>query len=240
MAVIEVSESWLRQVAGDEVHEQAARFVDASQVGDLGLRGMVVWGTVGGIPAGARVLADGLEGECECGTAGLCEHAVAVALAWVREGTEEAEPDLLQVLRRQSPEWLARRLAALADGQPALTALLLAEAATGYGEEVAGQLRGYLDQVLGAMADDADEARDAQASWDPDCEDLEDLLDEVEEMVADAPGPAGELARLVIQRVTELLERDDSDGQELAEALAHAEDIRRQARREGRRDGAGR
>jgi hypothetical protein len=61
----------------------------------------------------------------------VCAHAAAAVLAWVRTGRDAGEPDLLEALQMQDPDWLATRLAELATADPALAQGLLAEAEDG-------------------------------------------------------------------------------------------------------------
>ena len=128
----------------------------------------------------------GSAGECECPADGLCAHAVAAVLAWVRTGTDADEPDLFEVLRMQDPDWLATRLAELAAADPSLAERLLAEAEDGQAlEDVAG-LRAELDEVLDELEDEAS-SLGLYDEWYPDGEALDELLDEAAEFVPDAP-----------------------------------------------------
>jgi uncharacterized Zn finger protein len=137
VAIIEVSEDGLRRAAGGEVFGQAKERVD--KVSGLRAGGPVISATVDGVPVSVRILPDGITGECECPADGLCAHAVAALLAWVRTGTDADEPDLFEVLRMQDPDWLATRLVELAAADPALAERLLAEAEDGEAlEDMAG------------------------------------------------------------------------------------------------------
>ena len=80
---------------------------------------------------------------------------VAVALAWVRTGTDKEAPDLLSVLNQQSTAWLALRLAAIADGNAELTRLLLAEAADPEVPGALAELRAELESALDAHEEEA-------------------------------------------------------------------------------------
>ena len=110
----------------------------------------------GGRRPGQRADSPGRDaGGCECPAHGLCAHAVAAVLAWVRAGADADEPDLFEVLRMQDPDWLATRLAELAAADPSLAERLLAEAEDGQAlEDVAG-LRAELDEVLDELEDEA-------------------------------------------------------------------------------------
>jgi hypothetical protein len=78
----------------------------------------------------AGVDADRAHTSCSAPAPQLCEHAVAVALTWLRSGRERREPNLPAVLRTKDPGRLAGKLAELAAGDPALTSRAL-EAAGG-------------------------------------------------------------------------------------------------------------
>ena len=105
MAIIEVSEDGVRRAAGGEVFGQAEEW--AGKVSGLRAGGPVISATVDGVPVSVRILPDGIVGECGCPAHGLCAHAAAAVLAWVRTGTDADEPDLFEVLRMQDPDWLA-------------------------------------------------------------------------------------------------------------------------------------
>jgi len=155
---------------------------------------------------------------------GLCAHAVAAALAWVRTGTDADEPDLFEVLRMQDPDWLATRLAELAAAAPALAERLLAEAEDGEAlEDVAG-LRAELNEVLDELEDEAS-SLGLYDEWYPDGEALDGLLDEAAEFVPDAPDAVRELADHVITRTERLLNYENCYGEGIAEALEKAQDV---------------
>ena len=101
MAIIEVSEDGVRRVAGGEMFGQAKEWV--GKVSELEAGGPVISATVDGVPVSVRILPDGIAGECGCPAHGLCAHAVAAVLAWVRAGTDADEPDLIEVMRVQDP-----------------------------------------------------------------------------------------------------------------------------------------
>ncbi len=184
MAIIEVSEDWVRRGAGDQVFGQAKEWAD--KVSGLRADGPVICATVDGVPVSVRILPDGIAGECGCPADGLCAHAVAAVLAWVGTGTDADEPDLFEVLRTQDPDWLAARLAELAAADPALAGRLLAEAEDGHApQEVAG-LRAELDEVLDELEDEAS-SLGLDDEWYPDGGALDELLDEAAELVPGAP-----------------------------------------------------
>ena len=90
----------------------------------------------------------------------------------------------------------------------------------------AAALRAELDDVLGELADEAREC-DPDDGWYPDTADLEDLLDEVEDLAAGTPGVARELAGHVMERISAVLAAGNCLSDDLADALARAEDLHR-------------
>ena len=167
MAIIEVSEDGVRPAAGGEVFGQAEDWV--GKVSGLETDGPVISATVDGIPVSVRILPDGITGECGCPAHGLCVHAAAAVLAWVRTGTDAGDPDLFEVLRVQDPDWLATRLAELAAADPALAERLLAEAEDGQALQDVASLRAELDEVLDKLEDEAS-SLGLHDEWYPDGE----------------------------------------------------------------------
>jgi uncharacterized Zn finger protein len=222
MAIIEVSEDRLRHVAGGEVFGQAKEWVD--KVSGLRAGGPVISATVDGVPVSVRILPDGIAGECECPADGLCAHAAAAVLAWVRTGRDADEPDLLEALRMQDPDWLATRLAELATADPALAQRLLAEAEDGEALEDVADLRAELEEMLDVLEDDAS-SLGPYDEWYPDGEALDELLDEAAEFVPDAPDAVRELADHVIIRTERLLNYENCYGEGITEALEKAQDV---------------
>ena len=222
MAIIEVSEDRVRRAAGGEVFGQAKEWVD--KVSGLRAGGPVISATVAGVPVSVRIRPDGIAGECECPAHGMCAHATAAVLACVRTGTDADEPDLLEALRMQDPDWLATRLAELAAADPSLAERLLAEAEDGQAlEDVAG-LRAELDEVLDELEDEAS-SLGLDDEWYPDGEALDELLDEAAEFVPDAPDAVRELADHVITRTERLLNYENCYGEGITEALEKAQDV---------------
>ena len=88
------------------------------KVSGLGAGGPVISATVAGVPVSVRIRPDGIAGECECPTQGLCAHAVAAVLAWVRAGTDADEPDLFEVLRMQDPDLAGHPAGGARRGRP--------------------------------------------------------------------------------------------------------------------------
>ena len=237
MATIRVSEEGLRRAAGGEVFARAVELVDADKVADLRVGGTLMSAIVAGVLVRVRILAGGIEGQCQCVVpeAGPCAHAVAAALAWVRAGRDEDAPDLYGVLRLQSRDWLASRLADLAAGDPALTALLLAEAVGAESSEALEDLRDELDDVLDELEEEAADQGE-YAEWYPDCEALDELIEEAEEFSGDAPDAVRELADHVITRVEGLLDYENCFGSDLTGALERAQEVHLEACRAGSPD----
>ncbi len=222
MAIIEVSEDGVRRAAGDQVFGQATEWADT--VSGLRADGPVICATVDGVPVSVRILPGGFAGECGCPAPGLCAHAAAAVLAWVRTGTDADGPDLFGVLRAQDPDWLATRLAELAAADPALAGRLLAEAGDGQAPQGVADLRAELDEVLDELEDEAS-SLGLYDEWYPDGEALDELLDEAAEFVPDAPDAVRELADHVITRTERLLNYENCYGEGIAEALEKAQDV---------------
>jgi uncharacterized Zn finger protein len=110
MALIEVTEEWVRSLVDDAVFRQAQDWAD--KVTGLQADGLSVEAMVDGVPIGFEVLRHGIEGRCGCPLPAPCAHAIAAALAWVRTGDDDESPsDLFEVLRIQDRDWLVSRLA---------------------------------------------------------------------------------------------------------------------------------
>ncbi len=222
MAIIEVSEDGVRRAVGGEVFGQAEDWV--GKVSGLETDGPVISATVDGIPVSVRILPDGITGECGCPAHGLCVHAAAAVLAWVRTGTDAGDPDLFEVLRVQNPDWLATRLAELAAADPALAGRLLAEAEDGQALQDVASLRAELDEVLDRLEDEAS-SLGLHDEWYPDGEALDELLDEAAEFVPGAPDAVRELADHVITRTERMLNYENCYGEGITEALKKAQDV---------------
>jgi len=95
--------------------------------------------------------------------------------------------------------------------------------------DLAAELFAEFNDVLGELADEARQCEPGD-EWYPDTDDLEDLLDEVEELAGQAPDLVRELTGQVIERIKDVLGSGQCRGDDLAEALARAEDLSRQAR----------
>jgi uncharacterized Zn finger protein len=91
MTVIEISEDRLRRTAGDDVFGQAEEL--AGKVTGLRPDGLAVTATVDGQPVSVRFSPEAITGVCDCPAGGLCAHATAAALAWVRAGSEDDGSD---------------------------------------------------------------------------------------------------------------------------------------------------
>jgi hypothetical protein len=226
VAIIEVSEERLRLIVGDEVLGQAVRLVEGEMVADVRLDGLLVSATVAGTPVSVRVLEDALAGKCPCPDETPCVHAVAAALAWVRTGTDAETPDLLAVLNGQSAQWLALRLAAIADGNAELTRLLLAEAVAPGVPGALAELRADLESALDAHEDEAaGEAEDDYGEWYPDFEDVEALIEEAGTYLEDVPGELRELADYAITRIEGLLDYENCYGSGPTDVLKMAHEL---------------
>ncbi len=225
MALVRITEESLREQAGDRVFEQALAMAD--KVAGLSADGPLIEAAVDGIPVGVRIGPRGIEARCGCPAPGPCPHAVAVALAWVRTGEDERVTDLFETLRALDRDWLARQLAELAAGDRVLSARLL-EAAAGAGAAGAAaavaDLRAEFAAELGGLAE---EARDHEHydEWYPDTGDLEELLDEAEVLLDEAPDAVRELADYVIEGIERALDFGTCYGADLTEALARAQDL---------------
>lgn len=234
MALIEVTEESLRALVDDAVFVQAAEW--AGKVTGLHADGPLVEATVDGVPAGFRVLREGIEGHCGCPLPAPCAHAVAVALAWVRTGEDDGRPsDLLEILRIQDRDWLAARLAELAAADPALAARLLADARDADVLGEVADLRAEFDEVLDDLEADA-AGQDDYGEWYPDAEELDELFDEAEALTDDVPDAVRELADHLIGRIERILNYENCYGDGMTEALTRAEDLHLDACRAGSPD----
>jgi hypothetical protein len=90
------------------------------------------------------------------------------------------------------------------------------------------ELRAELDDVLGELAEEAADC-DPDDGWYPDTMDLEDLLDEVDDLADEAPQAARELAGHVAGRIKDVLAAGNCLTDDLTDALARADELRRQA-----------
>jgi hypothetical protein len=234
MALIEVTEEWVRGLVGNAVFEQAAEWTD--KVAGLHVDGLLVEATVDGVPSGFRVLRRGIEGRCGCPLPAPCAHAIAVALVWARAGHDAEQPqELFEVLRVQDRDWLAARLAELAAADPALAGRLLDAAEDADVLTEAADLRAEFDEVLDELEA---EARDEgeYGEWYPDAEGLEELFDDAEALIDDAPDTVRDLADHLIERIERILDYSNCYGGGMTEALTRAEDLHLDACREGSPD----
>jgi uncharacterized Zn finger protein len=219
MAIIEVSEDALRDVAGDEVFGQALAWT--GKVAGLRVDGTVIEATVDGVSVRVRVLPDGIDAQCGCPEDGLCPHAVAAALAWVRTGEEKLVPGLVEVLRVQDRDWLAAQLAALAAGDPGLAARLLAEAEDPEALAEVADLRAEFDADLDDLVDELVDL-DLDDEWWPETDGLDELLVEAGELADDAPDAVRRLADHVIDRIGQL----EYEHEDLTRVLERAQALR--------------
>ncbi len=94
--------------------------------------------------------------------------------------------------------------------------------------DTAAELRAALDDVLGELAAEAGDC-DPGDGWYPDTSDLEDLLDEVEDLAKEEPDAARELAGYVAERIRDVLAAGNCLTDDLAGALARAQELRQRA-----------
>ena len=92
------------------------------------------------------------------------------------------------------------------------------------GPALAAELRAELNDVLGELAEEAGDC-DPGDGWYPDTSDLEDLLDEVEDLAGGTPDAARELAGHVAGRIRDVLAAANCLTDDLADALARAEEL---------------
>jgi uncharacterized Zn finger protein len=236
MALIEVTEEWVRGLVDDAVFRQAQDL--AGKVTGLRADGLLVEAAVDGVPAGFEVLrhGSGIEGRCGCPLRAPCAHAIAAALAWVRTGDDDESPsDLFEVLRIQDRDWLASRLAELAAADPALAARLLDEAKDADVLDEVADLRDEFDEVLDELEDEARDQGDYD-EWYPDAEGLGELFDEAEALIDETPDAVRNLADHLVERIERILDYENCYGDGVTEALTRAEDLHLDACRAGSPD----
>jgi hypothetical protein len=90
---------------------------------------------------------------------------------------------------------------------------------------LAAELRTELDRVLAGLGAEAADC-DPEDGWYPDTGPLDDLLDEVEDLVSQAPATAHGLAGHVAARLKEVLAAGHCLTADLDDALTRAEDLR--------------
>ena len=105
------------------------------------------------------------------------------------------------------------------------------------GPDPAAGLRAGLDDVLAGLAAEAGDC-DPDDGWYPDTSELDDLLDEVEDLAAQAPDVARELAGHAAVRIREVLAAGNCLTDDLADTLARVQEL--QAGGLGRGPGQGR
>lgn len=240
MASVEITEQTVRSQAGEEAFESGRSLSDRGAVDTVTVEGTRIGARVDDVAVNLRITTKGLGAECpytRCAdpVPRLCEHAVAVALTWLRSGTERPEPNLLAVLRTKDAGWLAARLAELAAGDPALTSRLL-DAAGGPDALDVQALRDDIESVVAEMTAERDDDLYYEFDeWYPDTEDLEEVLDDIEDLIEQAPDAAADLTEHAIRLLEEALE-DGCHGSDLPDALAHAADLHLDACRAGTPD----
>ncbi|TDC85592.1 hypothetical protein [Actinomadura sp. 7K507] len=240
MASVEISEQMVRSQAGEETFELGRSLADRGQVGAVTADGTRVGASVGDVAVNLRITTAGVGADCartDCAgeVAELCEHAVAVALTWLRSGIERPGQDLLTVLRSKDPGWLAARLTDLAADDPVLTARLLAEAG-GPDAPAVHTLREDLEGVVAEMTAERDDGHyDVFDEWYPDTEELEEVLDDIEDLLDRAPDAVADLAEHAVRLLGEAI-GDGCHGHELPDVLARAADLHLDACRAGAPD----
>jgi uncharacterized Zn finger protein len=235
MALLRVSENSLRAQVPESVFPEALALADHGRVTGLSADGARLSATVDDVVVTVHFTRDGLEATGSCGETSPCAHAVAAALAWVRTGVEESAPDLITVLRGQSVEWLAGRLARLAGHDPALTERLLAEAeqATTDAEQATtvdmlADLRADLESVLAdLLAEAEDNGYDDwyHEEWYPDVEPLGEILDEIEDLIEESPDTVRELLERAVDLLEEVFDTQNVYGGELLDELGRVESM---------------
>lgn len=239
VAVVEVSERSVRELADARSFERGQAYFLAGQVRRCTVDGTSVTATVDGTSVyrvRLEITAKGLDGRCSCpyGQEGVfCKHCVAAALAWLEAGGEVGEPHsqpitdelLREFLLGQERAWLADELLAAARTDPLLRARL--DVAAGADQQVA-----YADRTLREHLERAIEIRDfvdygAAYSY---FQGVEEAFDEVAELIgAGFPGAAAKLAEYALELLEGAADQvDDSDGG-LREAIDRAEEIHRAA-----------
>ena len=225
MALVKITEKSLREQAGDRVFEQA--LARADKVARLSADGPLIEAAVNGIPVSVRIGPHGIDARCGCPAPGPCPHAVAAVLTWLRTGEDELVTDLFETLRALDRDWLARQLAELAASDPVLSTQLLEAAAdigTAGAVAAVADLRSEFADELGGLAREARDHEDYH-EWYPDTGDLEELLDEAEGLVDDAPDAVRELADYVIEGIERVLDLATCYGADLTDALARSQDL---------------
>ena len=92
------------------------------------------------------------------------------------------------------------------------------------GPDPAAELRAGLDDVLAGLAAEAGDC-DPDDGWYPDTSELEDLLDEVDDLAAEAPDAARELAGHAAARIREVLAAGNCLTGDLADTLTRAQEL---------------
>ena len=92
------------------------------------------------------------------------------------------------------------------------------------GPDPAAGLRAGLDDVLAGLAAEAGDC-DPDDGWYPDTSELDDLLDEVEDLAAQAPDVARELAGHAAARIREVLAAGNCLTDDLADTLSRVQEL---------------
>lgn len=203
MVAVEVSEASVRALAGPVPFEEGAGL--AERVEHLVVEGTTVRATVADARVDLAVTRSGLTGRCTCpeGAApAFCAHRVATALCWLRRSAPEPPPDhrLRAFLLDQDKQWLVDQLVA------ALNA----------------NAEGFRDRLRRAVETDPE-----SAYFDHVHHALDDVADLIDTGFPETALALSEYAMDLLENSTDHV--DDPDD-ELPEAIAHAEEVRRAAR----------
>ena len=139
----------------------------------------------------------------------------------------EAIVDGIEVSVRVSASGLDARCACPApyrEGAPCPHAVAAVLTWLRAGPDPAAGLRAGLDDVLAGLAAEAGDC-DPDDGWYPDTSELEDLLDEVDDLAAEAPDAARELAGHAAARIREVLAAGNCLTGDLADTLTRAEEL---------------
>ncbi|WP_204014973.1 SWIM zinc finger family protein [Sphaerimonospora thailandensis] len=226
MAIVEVTEDSLRRQAGESIFTAALALADQGLVTALNERGASISAMVDGRAVTVVITKTGIEGTCACEAPSPCPHAVATALTWVRTGEERPAPDLYAALRVRDADWLARRLVQLAENDQALAVRLLAEAEQVSAVDELADLRADLEQVMADLLEEAEQHDHDDwygDAWYPDTGDLEEILDDIDELIAEEPDIALELIVRAIDLIEQAMDTEKVYGEELLNALTRVQ-----------------
>lgn len=235
MAVVEVTEGSVRELADTRSFERGRAYFVAGQVRRFKVDGTSLTATVDGTSTyrvRLDITANGLDGRCSCpyGQEGVfCKHCVATALAWLDAGGEVGEPRakpitddrLREFLLDQDRVWLVDELLAAARADAVLRARLAVAAGADAGSALDDRAqRERLERAI-EIADFVDyhAAHSYFHGVDEALTDVAGLVD------AGFPDTATKLTEYALELLEDTAGRvDDSDGG-LREAIDRAEGI---------------